>query len=149
MTNWESIVRPLSALVIAILTAASASAQNSFPMITHTTPVAVQRGTVAEISVEGQMNFRGAYRMLVDGGGISAEVIPTTEPKSGTPPVRSVKLKLTVAADAALGVREFRLATALGVSSLGQLLVVDEPVVQESGVNNTPAQANLIPVPCV
>src|SRR5207245_11630438 len=65
------------------------------------------------------------------------------------PQTRSVKLKLTVAADAALGVREFRLASTLGISSIGQLVVVDDPVILESGDNNTREKANPITVPCV
>src|SRR5436309_618673 len=111
-----------------------AVAQTSYPMVTHVTPVAVQRGKTAEVSVEGQMGFARTYKVLFDGSGVGAEVVPAPQAK---PPVRSVKLKVTVAADAPLGVREFRVATALGVSSVGQLLVVDDPVVQESGDNNT------------
>src|SRR5262249_48920040 len=57
--------------------------------------------------------------------------------------------KLTVAADSPLGVRDFRLASTLGVSSIGQLVVVDDPVVPEKGVNNTIDKANPVPVPCV
>ena len=49
-----------------------AQAQTSFPMITHTSPVAVQRGTTAEVTVEGQMTFHGAYDVLIAGGGIKA-----------------------------------------------------------------------------
>jgi hypothetical protein len=127
-------------------------AQTSYPMITHVTPAAVQRGQTAEVTVEGQMNFFGVYKALFDGPGLSAEVVAAPAPKATTgerPQVRSVKLKLTVAADAAPGVHDFRLASALGVSSIGQLVVVDEPVVQESGDNNTPAKANPITVPCV
>src|SRR5438309_9309652 len=97
----------------------SLHAQTSFPMITHAYPVALQRGTTTEIEVAGQMNFAGAYKALFEGDGISAEV-------TGTPPapavtVKSVKMKVTVAKDATLGVREFRVATALGLSSVGQL----------------------------
>src|SRR5262249_21056314 len=51
--------------------------------------------------------------------------------------------------DAALGFREFPFASFVRIASLGQLLVVDGPVVQESGANNPPPQANPIPVPCV
>jgi hypothetical protein len=119
-------------------------------MITHTSPVAVQRGQTAEVTVEGQMNFTGVYKVLLDGAGVTAEVVPG--PKADAPPkppVRAVKLKVTVAPDAALGVREFRLASALGVSSIGQLVIVDEPVVPETGTNNTPDTANLLPLPCV
>ena len=53
-------------------------------------------------------------------------------PKSPVPVVPSIKLKVTVAADAHPGVREFRIATRLGISSLGQLVVVDAPVVLET-----------------
>jgi hypothetical protein len=142
-------MRAISALCVTVLAVVPAAAQTSYPMITHTTPVAVQRGRATEITVEGQMNFAGVTKMLVEGDGLTAEVVPP--PASGNPraPARSAKLRLTVAADATLGVREFRLASRLGVSSPGQLLVVDDPVVSESGDNNTPEKANPVPVPCV
>src|SRR5437016_5088965 len=56
-------------------------AQTSYPMITHTTPVAVQRGKTTEVVVEGQMNFHGVYKALFEGTGITAEVLPTPLPK--------------------------------------------------------------------
>jgi hypothetical protein len=139
---------PAAALIVALLTA-PAAAQTSFPMVTHCTPAAVQRGTAAEVEVAGQMNFAGAYKVLVEGTGVTAEVV---KPKDGKPAdpkaaVRSVKLKVTVAPDAPLGVREFRIASTLGVSSLGQLLVVADPVVMEKPGINTPAKAQPVPVP--
>lgn len=154
------IVRLFPAAAVAVLAVvATAAAQTSYPMITHVTPVAVQRGTTAEVVVEGQMNFAGVYKVLFEGAGVQAEVVPVPPPPApaspaGQPPAkpaptRSVKLKLTVAADAPVGVREFRLASTLGVSSIGQLVVVDEPVVQEAGDNNTFEKANPVPVPCV
>src|SRR5262249_20797590 len=105
-----------------ILGITSARAQTSYPMITHMHPVAVQRGQTTEVTIEGQMNFAGVYKALFEGTGISAEIAGTAEVsapakgKAATPPgqVRAVKMKLTVAPDAALGVREFRLASALG-----------------------------------
>ncbi len=125
--------------------------QTSYPMLTHTMPVAVQRGTTTEVTVEGKMNLAGVYKALFEGTGISAEVLYTPpKGKAGAPAVvPSVRLKLTVAPDAALGPREFRVASNLGLSSVGQLLIVDAPVVVESGVNNTPAQANPISIPSV
>jgi hypothetical protein len=141
----------LSVFAVALFTA-SAAAQTSYPMITHVTPVAVQRGKTVEVTVEGQMNFFGVYKVLVEGQGVSAEpAAPTPErPANGpVPVVKSVKLKVTVADDAPLGVREFRVASPLGVSSVGQLVVCEHPVVMESGDNNTRAKANPIPVPCV
>src|SRR5262245_45152143 len=110
---------PFFAIFFAAILPASALAQTSFPMITHTYPVAVQRGQTAEITVEGQMNFAGAYQMLMQGDGIKAEIVSEAKPTGKQNAVRSVKLKLTVAPDAAFGAREVRLASTLVVSSLG------------------------------
>jgi co-chaperonin GroES (HSP10) len=143
-------VRSPWAILLLGLFIAPAPAQTSYPMITHTVPAAVQRGKTAEVVVNGQMNFFGAYKVLFEGTGLSAEVVPGPRPSANPPQkpqVRSVTLKVTAAPDTALGVREFRIATALGVSSVGQLVVVDDPVVQEKGNNNTRAAANPIPVP--
>src|SRR5260370_39515920 len=123
-------------------------AQTSYPMITHTTPVALERGKTTEITVEGQMSFEGVYKALFEGSGISAEIVPAAAPPK-KPPVRSVKLRVRVAGGAELGIREFRLASSLGISSIGQLVIVDHPVILESEDNNTPAKANPIPVLCV
>ena len=128
------------------------SAQTSYPMITHVTPVAVQRGTTTEVIVEGQMNFFGTYQALFEGKGIKAEVVDKTPPRPAAGPaplVKSVKLKLTVDADAALGVREFRVASPLGISSVGQFVVVEDPVVKEAVGNNTPEKAATLAVPGV
>jgi hypothetical protein len=136
----------LAVLVLGIV-ASPALAQTSFPMITHTIPVAVQRGTVSEIVVHGRMDFQGAYQVLFQGSGITAEVLAETPAKKIA--VSQVKLKVTVAPDAALGVRDFRIATRLGVSSIGQLVIVDAPVVAEAAKNDTPAEAQALKLPCV
>src|SRR5204863_3456452 len=73
----------------------------------------------------------------------------TSPPPSPGTLLKSVKMKVTVAKDAPLGVREFRIATSLGISSVGQLLIVDDPVVMESANNNTVAQAQAVKLPCV
>src|SRR5262245_26144320 len=138
----------IAAALLLVLPAWS-SAQTSFPMITHATPVAVQRGKTSEIMVEGQQNFFGCYQALFEGKGVSAEVVQDSAKPDAKGLVRQVKLKVTVAADAALGVREFRLASTLGISSVGQLVIVDDPVVLEGGANNTPAQATSMTLPCV
>jgi hypothetical protein len=131
-------------------------------MITHTSPVAVQRGKTSEVTVTGQMDFSGVYKVLFEGTGISAEVAPSPATPSPTPTgkpaktkagqkdqIHSVNLKITVAPEVTPGVREFRLASNLGISSIGQLVIAADPVVRESGDNNTPDKANAIPVPCV
>jgi hypothetical protein len=148
MRNAHSVIVAILALGAA---ATSLRAQTSYPMITHVMPIAVQRGQTAEVTVEGQMNFFGVYKALFDGPGFSAEVLPDAKPAktNDKSSIRSVKLKLTVSKEAALGIHDFRLASSLGVSSIGQLVVVDEPIIMESGDNNTPAKANAIAPPCV
>jgi hypothetical protein len=144
-------MRTLITLLATLAAAGTAAAQTSFPMITHTHPVAVQRGKTTEVTVDGQQNFHATYKALFEGTGITAEVVTPFKPvpPGQRPVVKSVKLKLTVAPDAPLGVREFRLASALGVSSAGQLVVVDDPVVMEATANNTRQQAQTITLPCV
>src|SRR5438105_3107062 len=100
----------LSALLLCLIPAA-AQAQTSFPMVTHVTPVAVQRGTTAEVTVECRTSsLAGAYKVMFEGEGVSADVIPPKEPpkvdpKGPVPAVASLKLKVTVAKDARPGVR--------------------------------------------
>ncbi|MFO0848367.1 MAG: PPC domain-containing protein [Gemmataceae bacterium] len=145
--------RPFLVASLAAALPLTAAAQTSFPMITHCTPAAVQRGTTAEVEVACQMDFRGAYKVLFADPRVTAAVLPAPEPKAKdgkTPPaVRTVKLKVTAAPDAPAGVIDFRVATRLGVSSLGQLLICDEPVVVERPGVNTSEKAQPAPVPCV
>jgi hypothetical protein len=140
-------MRTLSGALVLLL-APAASAQISFPMVTHVSPVAVQRGTTAEVTVECRTSsLAGAYKVLVEGTGVTAEVLPVKPPATGAQP--ACKLKVTVAANAALGAREFRIASDLGISSLGQLLIADAPVVAEPAVPSTQAKPLAVPVPSV
>ncbi len=127
-------------------------AQTSYPMITHTFPGAVQRGKTSAVVVQGVNNLYGAYQATFEGPGISAEVVNPPAPK--TPPaqkpvVNQVRLKVSVAPDALPGIREFRLASTRGISSIGQIVIVDDPVVTETSVNNTLGLAQAIQLPCV
>src|SRR4051794_2548147 len=131
-------MRTLLGLAALLLFASAAAAQTSYPMITHASPAAVQRGKTSTVVVSGQMNFAGCYKALFEGEGITAKIVT---PKKEAAAVRSVTLELTVKADAAVGVREFRVASNLGLSSVGQLVVCDEPVVEEKGDNNTREKA--------
>lgn len=133
--------------VLALLfLAGQAVAQTSYPMISSVRPTAVQRGKAVALEVGGTQNFAGAYKVLFEGSGLAAEIVP---PKGKAPEtLRAVPLALTVAADTAAGVREFRVVSRLGVSSVGQLVVSEHPVVEEKGDNNTPAKANPITAPC-
>lgn len=136
------------ACALVLLLAPLAPGQVSFPMLTHVSPVAVRRGTTAEVTVECRTSsLAGAYKVLVEGTGVTADVVPAQAPATGNQ--LACKLKVTVAADAALGVREFRIASDLGVSSLGQLLIVDAPVIAEPATPSTQAKPLALPVPAV
>ncbi|MBM4072434.1 MAG: pre-peptidase [Planctomycetes bacterium] len=139
-------------LMLALICAGSARAQTAYPMISHVSPAAVQRGKTSDVVVHGVMNFHGTYQALFEGAGITAEIVPPPVPKkppATKPVVNEVKLKVTVAADALPGAREFRLASSRGISSIGQIVIVDHPVIVEASVNNTLAQAQGIQLPCV
>ena len=148
-------MRCVIAFLVVALAPTLAMAQTSFPMVTATTPVAVQRGTTAEVTVACQTSsFAGAYKVLFEGTGVTAEVVPAKEPvkldpKLSAPNLLSLKLNVTVAADAVCGVREFRIACRHGISSLGQLVIVDSPVVLEQPGINTREKAQAVPVPSV
>lgn len=148
-------MRSALALLSATLLPAAAFGQTSFPMLTYTSPVAVQRGTSSEVTVACQASsLHGAYRVLFTGTGLTAVPLPPKDapkidPKTPVPVVASVTLKVDAAADTRLGVHEFRIAASHGISSLGQLLVVDFPVVKEQPGIGVPEKAQPVPVPCV
>ncbi|HLJ55381.1 MAG TPA: PPC domain-containing protein, partial [Chthonomonadaceae bacterium] len=145
--------------------AAAAGAQTSFPMIISTYPSGVERGKTVTVTVNagtvnggGGANLYGAYSVMMEGEGVKAEIVPpekgwpAKDPKkpNEVPVVASVSMKVTVAADAPLGVREFRLATPRhGVSTIGQLVIGDEPELMETEPNNSSAEAQQLTIPCV
>jgi hypothetical protein len=144
----------IAGLLLTVTTAAWA--QTSYPMVTKVYPTALQRGQTAEVTISGLENFAGAYAVLVEGTGVKGEVLTVQEPatKSGRRrrrPAGLVKTRLTAAADAALGPREIRVATPQGVSSIGLVVLVDDPVVAEGDdrTNDQPATAQSITLPSV
>jgi len=141
-------------LLMTVMTSLTiAHAQTSYPMLMSLKPVAVQVGTTVECEVQSRYTLLGAHRVLVSGGGVTAEVVPPEMPetKPGEKPkeVTKLKLKIAVAADAEPGVREFRLATPNGASTVGQLVVVRDPVFVETADNNTADKAQAVTLPAV
>jgi len=147
---------PVRTLLLTALTgllvplfAATAQAQTSYPMLMSLKPVAVQVGTTSECEVQSRYDLRGAYQVFVSGSGVQAEPLPAEEPKPNEKPkdLTRLRLKLTVAADALPGVREFRLATPRGASTIGQLVIVRDPVAVETADNNTLEKAQAVTLP--
>ena len=148
-----------------ILATTVSRSQTAYPMLMSTFPSGAQRGktTVVTINVGtsnggGGTNLYGAYKAIVEGAGVSAEIVPPDkgwaplDPKKPfiLPIVNSVSMKLTVAPDAPLGTREYRIATPYqGSSTIGQIVIGDEPEIAESEPNNDLEHAQSIPIPCV
>ena len=138
-------------LVAVLAFAGRSAAQTSYPMITSTYPVAVARGTTTEVTTGGREDFAGAYQVFFSGEGVSAEVVRDDKVDENGKPTRSsttnVKLRVVVADDAAPGVRDFRVATRHGVSSIGQLVIVEGPTALEADKNDSPETAQAITLP--
>jgi hypothetical protein len=123
------------------LAGSSAQGQTSYPMLSRIEPVAVTRGRPAEITIAGQGNFNGAFGVLCQQPGLRGEMVKveTVEPpqaKARTQGRRratsQARARLEVSGRAPLGPRELRIATPQGASSVGQIVVVEHPVVGEA-----------------
>ncbi|MBQ17623.1 MAG: hypothetical protein CMJ65_10905 [Planctomycetaceae bacterium] len=134
------------AILIGLCFPAAAGAQ--YPMLMSLKPAAAQVGQASEHTITSRYNLYGAYQVLVSGQGVTAEVIPVPKPKDGkTPNLTSLKLRFTIAADALPGVRDFRLATPRGASTVGQIVIVRDKVTIETGSNNTAEKAQAVTLP--
>ncbi|MBC7821621.1 MAG: hypothetical protein IAG10_32445 [Planctomycetaceae bacterium] len=137
----------LAVTLFAALTHA-ASAQTAFPMLMSLKPVAVQVGTTSEITVNSRYSMHSAESVLITGGGVLAEVVPPEVKKDDkTPNVVALKIRISVAAAAMPGVRDLRVLTVQGVSTVAQLVVVEDPVIIEQAKNDSLAEAQAITLP--
>jgi hypothetical protein len=142
-------IRAGLALVLAVAVGPVALAQNTYPMVMCLRPVAVQVGTTSEVEFLANPNLYGAYQVFISGEGVRGIVEPPKEPTPTPKPVLgSLKVKFEVAASAIPGVRDVRVATPQGASTVGQLVIVRDPVIREAaGDNDSMKTAQLIPLP--
>jgi hypothetical protein len=134
----------------ALVCASRSDAQTAYPMLMSVKPVAVQVGTSAEVTVNSRYNLVGGYQVLIGGDGVSGEVVPPEmkpDESAKKSTLEKLKVKITAATDALPGVRDLRIATPQGVSTVGQLVIVRDPVLVESGNNDTPKTAQDIRLP--
>ena len=115
--------------------ATMAGAQTFAPMINKTSPSAVPLGQTTECEITSAFSLVGADKVLCSGSGVTGEVVPVAPKPGETPaPARAdgrLSVRFTVAQDAELGLRDFRLLTPRGPSTLGQVVVVRDPIVRE------------------
>ena len=124
-------------------------AQTSYPMVMCVQPVAAQVGQTTECEALARYNLNGAYKVFVTGDGVTATVdaAKSVKPNSPRRQVSALKVRFQVAADALPGVRDVRIATPQGASTLGQIVVVRDPIVREMANNDTLQSAQSITLP--
>jgi hypothetical protein len=125
----------VAAVALSALSTAHAETKVGFRQLTIVEPVAVQRGTEADVTLRSNFTLDGTHTVFFDRPGIEMN-FAETEPKEaarrgrgsdGTP----FAFKVRVPEDQMPGVYEIRVATDQAVSSVSQLLVTDLPVVRE------------------
>lgn len=130
-------MRRLLVVVGLLAFAAAARANRFYPMVMAVRPVAIQAGATSEVEFESRYSMHGAYQVHVTGTGVTGTVDPPAPVKGTPPPVTRLKVRFKTAADALPGIRDVRLVTPQGSSTLGQLVVVRDPIVVEAANNNT------------
>ena len=147
-------IRPIAiqwfALCFLCLCGSAVCADSAYPMVMCVRPVAVQTGQTTECDILARYNLHGAYKVFVTGEGVTATVEePKTPPKAGTGKrqTTTLKVRFQAAADAILGVRDVRVATPQGGSTLGQIVVVRDPIIREAAKNDTLQTAQAITLP--
>lgn len=142
-------MRTLYACLLLTLAVSSVRAQTSYPMLMSLSPVAAQQGQTSEHTLNARYSMFGAYQVFVTGQGVTGEIATVMElGKDGKEPsLTKIQIRFKVDADAQPGVRDFRIVGATGASTLGQLVIVPDPVVNEDPKNDTAETAQQVTVP--
>lgn len=138
-----------STVLLFCFLAASVQAQSSYPMLMSIEPSAAQVGQSSEHVIHSRYSMFGAYEVLVTGEGVTGEIVTPMEldKEGNTPSLTKITVRFTVEPDAPEGVRDVRLATPQGASTLGQLVIVRDPVVYEGEKNDTAEGALPVELP--
>lgn len=145
MTFHKGIVGVRSAIACIIIVASPCCvpghvlAQQAYPMLMSIEPVAAQVGQTTEHTLKSRYSMDGAYRVLVSGEGVTGEVVPHTGSEPPKLPQQSLQVKFTVAPDSLPGVRDVRIATPRGVSTVAQLVIAHDPIFKEPADNDLPS----------
>jgi len=144
-------------VVMALLAAclggtATGQTNNSYPMLMSLKPTAAVVGATTEHELSARYNLAGASVVVISGEGVSAEVVPLEAEKPEDREKNDVaasktRLRITCAADAVPGIRDFRVITPHGASTVGQLVVVREGVIAEQPDNDTAEKAQAVTLP--
>ena len=149
--------RPFLASVVVMAATLSgrvlpAQTNNSYPMLMNLRPAAARVGETTTHELSARYNLAGASAVVVSGSGVRGEIVA---PESEKPEDRArndvgaskTGLRVVCDADAVPGIRDFRVLTPHGASTVGQVVVVREPVVSENTDNDTPEKAQAVDLP--
>ena len=128
-------------LVIALFTGAFSAAAQPVPQLTNTEPVYLRQGSTREIELSGKNISIAPSIALPDARGVTPSLLLSDKP-GGLP-----RLRCTAAPDAALGDRELRIITPVGVTQPLRVTIGQYPLVAEIEPNSTPETAQAIPLP--
>jgi hypothetical protein len=132
-----------SLVVLLLIVCPSAYAQTDYPTLLGAHPTGVQRGQSTDVLVyTWRSNLEGAYTLLFDGDAGDFQTTILSDGKQGP-----LSVRLTVASNARAGIRQFRVATPQGVSSVASLVVGDEPGVLEIERDDDPKNAQSVTLP--
>ena len=149
-------VRPVDLLTLlfagCLSPLAAAQTNNSYPMLMNLKPAAAIVGQTSEHELSARYNLAGASGVIISGTGVRGEAVPLETEKPEDKDRNDVanskcKLKITCDPDALPGIRDFRVWTPHGVSTVGQLVIAREPLVSEVLENDTVDKAQSIPLP--
>ncbi|MEZ6090078.1 MAG: pre-peptidase C-terminal domain-containing protein [Pirellulaceae bacterium] len=121
-------------------------------MLMSVKPVATAVADDTEHVIESRYDLHDAYEVHVSGAGVTAQIIRQTtagEEKAKDAKVvpNQLTVRFSVADDALPGVRELRVATPRGVSTVGQIVVAKGPIIVEEAKNDTLDQATTCSLP--
>ena len=131
------------------------------PFITSIAPLGAQRGTTVTMTIDGS-NLTGASEVLWNKPGLTSKLTFNAETPREMPKLaegqtgqlvidRLVRNKLTmettIAANAAPGIYNYRIKTAMGTTNLGSFVVTSLPDVAEKEMNDSALDAQEISLP--
>jgi hypothetical protein len=131
---------------------ARAQTNNSYPMLMSLKPAATVVGQTTEHELNARYNLAGGNGVLISGTGVRGEIVPLETEKPEDKDRNDItsskcKLRITCDADALPGIRDFRVWTPHGVSTVGQLVVAREVLISEVPDNDTLDKAQNVLVP--
>jgi len=138
-----SIRTVLSSLVLLTVISVSPNLMAQTPTITSTTPRAVSPGSTVDVTVRGS-NLVGVTKLWTS---FPCQAVLSPDVKDNGKNAASVVFKVTVPANASVGVHAIRVASPNGISKLKLLAVDDLPTVAQAAGNTTIAKAQVLTLP--